>query len=173
MRFLNDCLNPLLWNCTAKLINGQVWIYSTADIDPRQELFLPYGWLYWWKRQHMLSKSLRGDCARAYPVFSQNLNSGHVKLSFAERYRNRVKRNLPNPKLSQEKKRELASASMWAHFSSPSTSLNLGAFDRTSLKDRKRRKNLRTPSLNGRESPLPYVTRSKTWKTRHTQTQGC
>ena len=71
MRFLNDCLNPLLWNCTAKLINGQVWIYSTADIDPRQELFLPYGWLYWWKRQHMLSRSLRGDCARAYPVFSK------------------------------------------------------------------------------------------------------
>ena len=95
MRFLNDCLNPLLWNCTAKLVDGQVWIYSTVDIDPRQELFLPYGWLYWWKRKHMLSKSLSGDCARAYPVFSQKMNSGYDKLTFAQNYRNRVKRDLP------------------------------------------------------------------------------
>ena len=70
MRFLNDCLNPLLWNCTAKLVNGKVWIYSTVDIEVGQELFLPYGFLYWWKRRHNLPKTLLGECARAYPVIS-------------------------------------------------------------------------------------------------------
>ena len=101
----------------------------------------------------MLSKSLRGDCARAYPIFSQKLNAGHVKLSFAEKYRNRVKRNQPTPKLSQEKKRELASASMWTHFPSPSTSLNLGAFDRTSLKRSKKKKKLTHTFLEWQRVP--------------------
>jgi hypothetical protein len=101
----------------------------------------------------MLSKSLSGDCARAYPDYSQKMNAGHDKLTFAQRYRNRVKRSSPAPTQTHEVVRELANASMWAHFPSPSTTLNLDAFDRTSLKRSKKKKKLTTSFLEWQRVP--------------------
>ena len=118
MRFLNDCLDPALWNRNVKVVNGEVWIYSTMDIVAGQELFLPYGYLFWWKRRLTLSSTLIGQCARAYPEFSTRLNNGHEKHTFAEKLWSK-KHNKPAPKIANNKKVGLADASMWAHFPSP------------------------------------------------------
>ena len=84
-RFINDSLDKFLWNCEFKIFQGEIWVYTTQDIDPYHELFVPYGWYYWWCRKLTLSKAVWGECARAYPEISAKLNEGHDKLDYKER----------------------------------------------------------------------------------------
>ena len=153
MRFLNDCLNPLLWNCTVKVVNGQVWVYATTDIEVGQELFLPYGYLYWWKRRHTLSSTLKGECARAYPAFSERLNDGHEKHSFSQKQQSKLAKSKPTPVLAGERKRELVNASMWSHFPSVRTTLNPRLYDQTTLKKMKKKGKLTASFLEWRRVP--------------------
>ena len=81
------------------------------------------------------------------------MNAGHDKLTFAQRYRNRVKRSPLATTRTHAMERELANASMWAHFPSPSTTLNLGAFDRTSLKRSEKKKKLTSSFLEWKRVP--------------------
>jgi hypothetical protein len=58
-----------LTNLCLKLIDGGVWVCVRDDVDIQkgQEMFLAYGWIYWWRRINSLSKSTKGACARMYP----------------------------------------------------------------------------------------------------------
>ena len=76
-RFINDSLDKFLWNCEVKIYEGEIWVYTTQDVEPYNELFAPYGWYYWWCRKLTLSKAVWGECARAYHEISVKLNEGH------------------------------------------------------------------------------------------------
>ena len=80
-RFFNDALDKLLWNCTFKVIDGEIWVVATRRIEKWEELLLPYGWEYWWKRRLNIGKAMLGMAARAYPEISVLMNAGHTRLT--------------------------------------------------------------------------------------------
>ena len=122
------------------------------DIAVGQELFLPYGFLFWWKRRLTLSSTLLGQCARAYPEFSTRLNAGHEKHTFSEKYWSK-KHNKQAPKVSNNKRTELVDASMWAHFPSPRATLDLRTYDPITLKKMKNKKRLTSAFCEWRRVP--------------------
>ena len=75
-RFINDALDKNLWNCEFRLAGKEIWVFATRPIEKWEELLLPYGWEYWWRRRLTLGKAMMGMAARAYPEIREILNSG-------------------------------------------------------------------------------------------------
>ena len=63
----------------------EIWVFATRPIEKWEELLLPYGWEYWWRRQLTLSKAVLGMAARAYPEISTLFNSGRCSLTKKQR----------------------------------------------------------------------------------------
>ena len=116
-RFINDSLDKFLWNCEFKVFEGEIWVFTTQDIEPYHELFIPYGWYYWWCRRLTLGKSTWGECARAYHEISEKLNDGHAKHSYKERQTNKAKNVASKVKTTITKEeRAVEHVEMWKHF---------------------------------------------------------
>jgi hypothetical protein len=123
-RFFNDALDKLLWNCTFKVIDGEIWVVATRRIEKWEELLLPYGWEYWWKRRLNIGKAMLGMAARAYPEISVLMNAGHTRLTKKEKVRNRwIKDNAPNAPATAAEERRAAEAAMWKCFPEPAEPL--------------------------------------------------
>ena len=86
-RFFNGALDKIKWNCKFKLVKDKVLVVTTRDVEHHEELFLAYGWEFWWNRRLSLSKSVLGMAARAYPEISELLNAGRSKLTKKKRLR--------------------------------------------------------------------------------------
>jgi hypothetical protein len=115
-RFINDSLDKFLWNCEFKIFQGEIWVYTTQDIEPYHELFAPYGWYYWWCRKLTLSKAVWGECARAYHEISSKLNEGHDKLDCRERKLIKSKSRQNSKKIVSLAERNSNHVDMWKSF---------------------------------------------------------
>ena len=92
-------------------------MFATRKIEKWEELLLPYGWEYWWRRRLMLSKAMLGMAARAYPQISELLNSGRCKLTKKQRLRNRRIRDMaPKAPSEEEAKRIQREIGVWKAF---------------------------------------------------------
>ena len=125
-RFINDALEREAWNCKFRLVGEEVWVFATRKIEKWEELLLPYGWEYWWRRRLTMSKAMLGMAARAYPQISELLNSGRCKLTKKQRLRNRrIRDTAPRAPSEEEAKRIQREIGVWKAFPLRQTSESL------------------------------------------------
>ena len=106
------------------MIDGEIWVVATRRIEKWEELLLPYGWEYWWKRRLNIGKAMLGMAARAYPEISVLMNAGHTRLTKKEKVRNRwIKDNAPKAPATAAEERRAAKAAMWRCFPEPAEPL--------------------------------------------------
>ena len=101
------------------MVDGVVWVYVREDIDilKGQEMFLAYGWVYWWRRINTLSSVTKGACARMYPEISARLNAGHVPRSIRHKVRtSRTRNDAPNVPLAESADPISNRVDIWKHF---------------------------------------------------------
>ena len=101
------------------MVDGVVWVYVREDIDilKGQEMFLAYGWVYWWRRINTLSSVTKGACARMYPEISARLNAGHVPRSIRQKVRtSRTRNDTPAVPLAERDDPVSNRVDIWKHF---------------------------------------------------------
>ena len=89
---------------------GEIWVYTTQDVEPYNELFVPYG------RKLTLSKTVWGECARAYHEISVKLNEGHEKLYYKEWKLIKAKTRTVLKKTTSLAERNITHTDMWKSF---------------------------------------------------------